>query len=452
VWKVLKRTLKNRQIVIQPPDVALFLGQCSLKPDPIAINCKVILIGDWWMYQVLYHHEPEFRKIFKVLADFDTDMDLTEANLENYARFARKICDEEGLLPLDPSGVAKLVEYGVWRSGKRGKLTAVFSDLADIVRESHFWASQESKKAIGGEDIRQCQRAGIERHALPESKIQEHMRRETILIDTDGRRVGQGNALAVFDVGNYSFGAPVRITATVSTGRAGIVNIEREAKLSGRTHDKGVLILTGFLREKYAKDRPLNLYASLCFEQSSSGVEGDSATAAEIYVLLSALSGLPLEQSFAVTGSVNQKGDVQPVGGINAKIEGFFKACQIRGLSGRQGVIIPRANVPDLMLKEEVVEAVRDGMFHVWPIAAVDEGIEILAGVPAGTPDRRGAYPKGTVNRLVADRLRALSRGLGEERRSRKRRREREEKGEKTPKPARRSGKDRTGGAAGSKP
>ncbi len=419
VWKVLKRTLKNRMLVIQPPDVTFFFGQSSLKPDPIDLNFKLILIGDWRMYHLLYHYEPEFKKIFKVLADFTTEMDLTAPNLESYARLVAKVCKEEKLLHFAPSGVARLVEYGMWRAGRRGKLTALFSDIADIIRESGFWAGDDGADLVKARHVRKAIRAGIERHSLPEVRLLDVVQRGTIFIDLEGKVVGQVNGLSIYDLGNYKFGAPNRITASISTGRAGIVNIEREAKLSGKSHDKGVLVLSGYLRHKYARDRSLNLSASICFEQSYGPIEGDSASTAELYALLSALAEAPLDQSIAVTGSVNQKGDVQPVGGINAKVEGFFKLCSTAGLTGSQGVIIPRANIPDLMLKENVIEAVRKGSFHVWAIDSVDEGLEILTGAKAGQPSKKtGKYTRHSLNERIVNRLEELAENLRKENQS----------------------------------
>jgi len=414
VWKFLKRTLKNNTLIIQPPDVAYFFGQSSLKPDPIKLNFKLILIGDWWIYNYLYHYESEFKKIFKVLADFATEMDLDEAHLQAYAQFVKKICEEEDLMHFSPSGVGRLVEYGVWRAGRKGKLTAIFSDIADIVRESHFWAREDGAELVKGEHVRTAIRAGIERHSLPELQLHEHILRGSIFIDTEDSAVGQVNGLSVYDLGNYRFGGPTRITASASTGRAGIINIEREARLSGRTHDKGVLIFTGYLRQMYAQDRPLNLSASICFEQSYAGVEGDSASSSELYALLSVLSGLPVKQSIAVTGSVNQKGEIQPVGGINQKIEGFYRTCKQKGLTGKQGVLIPRANIPDLMLKEEVIESTKKKKFHIWAIGDVDEGIEILMETKAGKRTKTGAFPKGSVHALVDGRLAKLAENLRE--------------------------------------
>ncbi|MHC4598691.1 MAG: Lon-insertion domain-containing protein [Planctomycetota bacterium] len=351
-------------------------------------------------------------------------MDLTDSHLQSYARFVKKIGDEENVLPFGPSGVARLVDYGVWRGGRAGKLTALFSDIADIVRESAFWAEEAGEKVVQAAHVAQAIRAGIERHSLPEARLREQIERGSIFIDVEGAAVGVVNGLSIYDLGNYSFGAPTRITASISAGRAGIINIEREARLSGRTHDKGVLILSGYVRQTYAQDRPMNLSASICFEQSYGGVDGDSASSAELFALLSALSDQPLKQFVAVTGSVNQKGEIQPVGGVNSKIEGYFYVCRLKGLTGKQGVIIPRANVPDLMLKEEVVEAVRKKRFHVWAIDTVEEGIELLTDKKAGKKGKSGKYPKGSIHERVGKRIAeladALKNGKGKSARGRK--------------------------------
>ncbi len=415
VWKFLKRTLKNGKLLIQPADAYYFFGSSTLKPDPIDINVKVILIGDWRLYQILYHHEPDFKKIFKVMADFDTVMELNDENLAYYAGLVSKICRQEKLTHFAPAGVAALAEYGVWRAGRRGKLSSMFSDIADIIREAHYWCSTSKAGLVTEEHVLKSVREGIFRHNLPEEKIQEMIEDGTILIDVKGEKVGQVNGLAVYSLGNYSFGRPNRITATVSAGRTGVINIEREAKLSGRTHDKGVLILSGFLRSRYGRSKPMNLSASICFEQSYGGVEGDSASSTELYAIISAVADIPLKQSIAVTGSVNQFGEIQPIGGVNQKVEGFFKVCRAVGLDGKQGVIIPKQNIEDLMLKHEVVEAVREGKFHIYPVSHVDEGMEILTGKVMGNARKDGAYPKGTINAMVFKSISGLRKVLAME-------------------------------------
>jgi ATP-dependent Lon protease len=309
VWKVLKRTLKNGKLQIQPIEVALLFGSSTLKPDPVELNVKVILIGDWRLYQMLYAYEPDFKKIFKIIADFDSVMDRSEGNVEFYASFVSRLSEQEDLLPFGPEGVAALVEYGVWRAGRQSKLSARFSDIADIVREAHYWAGEAGAEIVGA--------AHVEHHNLPEATVPVLIEDGTLRIDVKGEKVGQVTGLAVYGLGNYSFGRPNRITASVSAGRAGVINIEREAKMSGRTHDKGVLILSGFIRSRFGRRKPLTLSVSICFEQSYGGVDGDSASSTELYAILSAISGVPLRQDLAVTGSVDQFGNIQPIGGVN---------------------------------------------------------------------------------------------------------------------------------------
>ena len=413
VWVALKRTLKNRKLDIQAYDPFHFYAATSaLKPEPVDIDVKVVVIGDAHFYQALYRLDEDFKKVFKVKADFDTVMARDEQAIQDYARFVKKICDDEGLLPFTDTGVAEIIEYGVRLAGRRNKISTRFSDIADLIRETQFWARQAGRTVISREEVQKTLEEKIYRSRLLEDRIQEMITEGLLMIDIEGERVGQVNGLSVYDVGDYSFGRPSKITAEVSMGRAGIINIEREADLSGKTHNKGVLIIGGYFRGKYAQDKPLTMSASIAFEQSYSGVDGDSASSTEIYAILSELSGLPLRQDIAVTGSVNQKGEIQPIGGVNQKIEGFFEVCKARGLTGTQGVMIPHQNVEDLMLKQEVVEAVRAGRFHIYPVRTIDEGIEILTGVPAGQPDAQGRYPEGSVHYRVDQRLRELASGL----------------------------------------
>jgi ATP-dependent Lon protease len=415
VWKMLKRTLKNRRLEIQPPDAFYFYGSSTLKPDPVEIDVKVIFIGDWRLYQLLYYYEPDFKKIFKVMADFDSVMEMSEENVDFYAGFVSKICTNEELRHFTPEGVATVLEYGVWRAGRRGKLSAHFSDIADLIREASFWAAEADSPAVEAEHVRTAIREGIYRHNLPEDKVQEMIENGTLLIDVSGEKVGQANGLAVYSLGNYSFGRPNRITASVSAGRRGVINIEREAKMSGRTHDKGVLILSGFLRNRFGRLKPMNLSVSICFEQSYGGVEGDSASSTELYVILSAVSGIPLKQTIAVTGSMDQHGDIQPIGGVNQKIEGFFKVCQALGLDGSHGVIIPSRNVEDIMLKPDLLEAVEKGLFHIYPVSHVDEGMAILSGKAVGKKKKDGTYPKNSINHAVMKSLQELRKSQDED-------------------------------------
>jgi len=373
---------------------------------------KVVIIGETSWYYLLYEADDDFKKIFKVRADFDTVMPRDEETVQRYAAFIKKICADEKLLPLDRGGVAAVVEYGVRLAGRQNKISTRFSDIADVIREAHFWATEKGDKIIAMAHVDQAIAERIERSRMIEEKIQEMIDDGTLLIDIAGNRVGQVNGLTVYDMGDYSFGRPARITAEVGFGRAGIINIEREAGMSGKTHNKGVAIIGGFLRGKYAQDKPLSMSGSLAFEQSYSGVDGDSASSTEIYALLSALSGLPLRQDLAVTGSVNQKGEIQPIGGVNQKIEGFFDVCKARGLTGKQGVLIPMQNIDDLMLRKDVVDAVKKKKFHIYPVKKIDEGIELLTGVEAGKKSEGGKYPKGSVHFLVDKRLRELAEGM----------------------------------------
>ncbi|HEX9652201.1 MAG TPA: ATP-binding protein [bacterium] len=414
VWTALKRALKNRKLDIQAYDPMNFYSTFALKPEAVEVDVKVVMIGDAYVYQLLYLYDEDFKKIFKVKADFDTVMNKDAEAIRDYAAFVKKICDDEKLLPVTSAGVAEIIEYGVRLAGRQTKISTRFSDIADLLRETQYWAGEDESKVIDGKHIQKAIDEKIYRSQMYEDKIQEMIEAGVLMIDISGKKVGQVNGLSVYDMGEYSFGRPTKITAEVSMGRAGIINVEREADLSGKTHNKGVLIIGGYFRGKYAQDKPLTMSASLAFEQSYSGVDGDSASSTEIYAILSELSGLPLRQDIAVTGSVNQKGEIQPIGGVNQKIEGFFEVCKAKGLTGEQGVIIPRQNVDDLMLKTEVVEAVAAGKFHIYPVKAVDEGIEILTGVAAGQKREDGTYPEDTVNFLVDLRLKELAHGMKE--------------------------------------
>ncbi len=380
VWRTLKRTLNHSKIEIQPMEMFFPFGTSALKPEPIDLTVKVILIGDPQMYEMLYTYEEEFKKIFKVRVEFDEEMDMSDDVIRQYSGRLRKLCEDEGLCPFDRTAVAALIEYGVRLAGRRNKVTARFADLADLAREACYVARQKGEAPVTAAHLSAAREAKAERHNLIETKIREMIADGTLLIDTEGSRTGQVNGLSIMEIGGYMFGKPVRITASAALGKAGLINIEREANLSGHLHDKGMHIIAGFLRSQFAQDKPLSLAASICFEQSYSGVDGDSASSSEIYALLSALSGLPLRQDIAVTGSVSQHGEVQPIGGVNQKVEGFYDVCHIRGLTGTQGVLIPIENVEDLMLRDDVIEAVAAGKFHVHPVARIEEGIEILTG------------------------------------------------------------------------
>jgi lon-related putative ATP-dependent protease len=408
VWPALKRTLKNQVIEIQTYDPFYFFSTSALKPEPIECNTKVILIGDAQIYYLLHSLDDDFKKIFKIKADFDSVMNKDNGKIQQYASFIRKICDEDKLRPFDKMGTAAVVEHGVRITGRQKKLSTRFHLIADLLREANYWAEKDGSDVVTEKHVDQAIDKRNYRVNLIEEKIQEMIDDGTILIDSDGRVVGQVNGLSVYNLGDYMFGKPSRITAKTSLGKAGIINIEREAEMSGPIHNKGVYILTGYLRGKYAQDKPITMSASLCFEQSYSGIEGDSASSTEIYALLSSISGLPLRQDIAVTGSVNQKGEVQPIGGVNEKIEGFFDVCKAKGLTGKQGVMIPHLNIDDLMLRKDVVEAVKERKFHIYPVKTIDQGIEVLTDVEAGEKLENGLFKEETVNGLVDKKLREL--------------------------------------------
>ncbi len=414
VWPALKRTLKNASLTIQTYDPFHFFSASSLKPEPIKLDLKVVVIGDSMLYHMLYNYEEEFAKIFKVKAEFDSVIPRDGNILDKYARFIRKICQEERLKPFDSSGVAALVEEAVRLTGRSDKISTRFSDVADLIRESSYWAARNPSPVVTAEHVDRAIDARRRRVDLVEDKSREMYLDGTVLLVTHGEEVGMVNGLSIFDVGDHAFGQPTRITAQTGMGRAGIINIEREADLSGKTHNKGVLILEGYLRSRYAQDKPLSMSASICFEQSYTAIDGDSASSSEIYALISSLSRVPIRQNLTVTGSVNQRGEIQPIGGVNEKIEGFFDVCRGRGLRGDEGVLIPALNEIDLMLRKDVVEAVAAGRFHIYPLRTVDEGIEILTGVKAGERQSDGRYPVGTVNYLVDERLAELAEGLRE--------------------------------------
>jgi ATP-dependent Lon protease len=401
VWATLKRTLRTRKQEIQSHDPHFHFNASALKPVPVDITAKVIVIGPTDLYEELWASDAEFSKIFKVLADFDSATDRDERNTAGYVAVLERMTAAEGLLRADDSALAALIEHGVRLAGRRTKLSAQFGPIADVLREASFWAASGGAAAISGTHVLAAIAEQVRRSRRIEDLIREEIDRGDLLIDLDGARVGQVNGLTVYDLGFYHFGAPVRITASASVGRAGIINIEKEVGMGGASHNKGVLILAGFLQGRYAQDYPLSVSASVAFEQSYSGVDGDSASSTEVYALLSALSELPIRQDIAVTGSVNQKGDIQPIGAVNEKIEGFYDACRVRGLTGRQGVIIPVQNVENLQLRHDVVEAVEQGQFHVWAVSTVDEGVELLTGVEAGARRDDGSYPNGSVNDRV---------------------------------------------------
>jgi len=408
-WDALKRCIRSGEIKIEDAlEQYRFMTFVSLKPEPVPLQAKIVMIGSQWIYYLLYYLEPDYRKFFKVRADFDSRNNRTPEIMQDYALFVATHCRTEGLLPFNRSGVAGLLEYASRIVEDQQKLSSQFMEIADLIREASYWAGKEGAEVVTREFVKRAIEEKIFRSNLIEERMQEFFEDGTIMVDVEGVVVGQINGLSVISLGDYTFGRPSRLTARVYLGRAGMVNIEREVKLSGPIHDKGVLILTGYLGGKFAYDKPLSFSASLCFEQNYEGVEGDSASSTELYSLLSALSGVPIRQGIAVTGSVNQLGRVQPIGGVNYKIEGFYAVCKAKGLTGDQGVMIPNSNERHLMLSDEVVTAVREGRFHIWSVATIDEGIEILTGMAAGERKEDGTWPENTVNGLVDRRLREM--------------------------------------------
>ncbi len=413
----LKRAIKNGEVRIEDVwEQYRLLSTATMKPQPIPLDVKVIVIGNPDIYYVLYNWDDEYRELFKVKAEFDNRVDRTEENILKYAAFVATKTRGEGLRPFDPAAVGKVVEFASRLADHQDKLSSRFSDIANLIRESHYWAGKAGAAVVSGDHVERAWSERIRRHSMIEDRQREVMAEGTLIVDTAGEKLGQVNGLAVLDLGDYSFGKPSRITTSVWAGKAGVVNIERETKLSGKVHEKAVLILSSYLGATFGGRRPINLTASITFEQLYGMIEGDSATCAELYSLLSAIAGVPVRQSIAVTGSMDQNGNVQPVGGVNEKIEGFFDLCRLRGLSGTQGVVVPGRNVRNLMLKRDVVEAVQAGTFRIHAIDRVEEGIEILTGLVAGVPDADGVYPEGTFYRFVADRLAALREAVkGEE-------------------------------------
>ena len=407
VWEALQRVIKNRELRIEEPGTFFgFMPPQGLRPEPIPTDTKVIMIGDPYLYRSLASVDPDFRETFKVKADFNFEIDRTQENVTALACFISDYCNREGLHHFDTEAVARVIEQCARKVEDQYKLSTRFSDMVDLLIESNYWAEKENAELVSG---RHVERAVVEktfRLNLIEKHLQELIAEGTILVDVYDAVVGQVNGLAVFQMGDFTFGKPSRITAKTFMGRGGIINIERESKMSGRSHDKGVLILGGYLGGKYAQESPLSLASTVCFEQSYDGVDGDSASSTELYAILSSLADVPIKQGIAVTGSVNQNGEVQAIGGVNQKIEGHYDVCRLKGLNGSQGVMIPRANLRNLMLRPDVVEAVKTGEFRIYAVGTIDEGIEVLTGVSAGVRDAAGRYPEGTVNARVEQKLR----------------------------------------------
>jgi lon-related putative ATP-dependent protease len=405
-WDSLKRCLRSREIRIESLGQSLSLvSTVSLEPEPLPIDIKVVLVGDRMLYYMLHELDPEFSKFFKVAVDFEDQMDRSPKNVMLYARLIATLVRKAGLMHFDKGAVARVIEYSSRHAEDAEKLTMEIRSIADLMEESNYWAKLGASKVVKAEHVEKAMVQATQRLSRIQTRWREETLRGTFIIDTDGEKVGQINGLSVIQLGGHAFGHPGRITAQVRMGGGEVIDIEREVNLGGSLHSKGMMILSGYLMGHFVSDKPLSLSASIVFEQSYNGVDGDSASSTELYALLSALSGLPIKQSLAVTGALSQMGEVQAIGGVNEKIEGFFELCQARGLTGDQGVLIPAANVKHLMLHPEIVEAVKQKQFHIYPINHVDEGIAILTGVNAGKRNANGKFPKNSVNGRVEQRL-----------------------------------------------
>ena len=413
-YEELKRVLRIKELSIDNVnEQRSSMAMISLKPEPIPLDLKVILIGDSNIYHTLLSVDSDFRKLFKIKVEFEETAPINEQNINKLARFVHTFCEQEELPPLNKSAMARIVEYASRVAGDKDKISNKFTELAEIVGEAGTWAKLAKEKVVTEEFVEKALKERTERIKKYDSRYAEMIKENTLLINTEGSLVGELNGLTIMTIGDYSFGKPTKITVNTYTGKGGVVNIEREVELSGSTHTKGVYILSGYLGEMFAQDMQLCLTASICFEQLYNGVDGDSASSTELYGLLSSLSGIPIKQSIAVTGSVNQKGQIQPIGGVNEKIEGFFQICQMRGLDGSHGVMIPVQNVNNLQLSDEVVDAVKNNKFHIYAVSTIEEGIEVLTGVPAGKKDKEGKFPAGTVNYLVYEKLQKYAKVCG---------------------------------------
>ncbi len=414
-YEALKRAIRNREIKLEDIwEQYRLVSTSTLRPEALPLNVKVILLGNPHLYYLLYNLDEEYRELFKVKSDFNVRMPKNNETMQKYASFIASRCKQGGYHPFDKSGVAKIVEYGSRLAEHQGKLSSKFSEIADVITESNFWAKKAGSTLVKNEHVEKALQEKIYRTNRIEERLQELMMEGTLIVDSTGDKVGQVNGLAVLDMGDYRFGKPSRITARTYAGKSGVINIERETKMSGKIHEKAILIITHYIGSTYAQKKPISFSASITFEQLYDMVEGDSASCAELYVILSSLAGIPLKQNIALTGSMDQNGDVQPIGGVNEKIEGFFDLCKLRGLDGTQGVIIPKKNVHNLMIKKDVVDAVKDGTFTIYPIERVEEGLEILTGMPAGERREDGTYPEGTVHYLVLQRLTEITRSFKE--------------------------------------
>jgi len=406
-WEALRRVMKTKEINMDSNRDQLGATVApTLKPEPIPADIKVIMIGSNYYYELLSEYDEEFEKFFKIKADFDYEMPRNDENMWKLASFIKRFVEQEKTIDFDVSAVCAIVEHSSRMVERQNKLSTRFNQLAEILCEAVTWAKMEEAKVVTAAHVHKTIFEKEQRLKLYEDKLGEMLDENVIMIATQGSEIGQINGLAVLDMGSYAFGNPSRITATTYVGKAGIINIEKEARMSGHTHDKGVQIISGFLGQTYAQEFPLSLSCRICFEQNYNGIDGDSASSTELYCILSSLSEMPIRQDLAVTGSVNQKGEIQAIGGVTYKIEGFFDLCKKRGLTGTQGVLIPVSNINDLVLNDEVVDAVKNGQFHIYPISKIEEGIELLMGMPAGKKDSSGKYPENSINGLVMKKLR----------------------------------------------
>ncbi len=409
-WEALKRAVRHQEVKIEDmSEMYGFVTTRTLKPEPIPLDVKLVVTGHPYLYELLYIYDDRFKQMFKIKAHLDDQTERNKTSVRQSMHCMARFCEEEDLKHVDRTGMARLIEYSMELTGNKDKMTLKLGAVADIVKEANYWAIQDKSKYIDGSHVGKAIEKKRYRANLVEDRVQELMKKDIFWVETDGYKPGQINGLSILQTGDYMFGKPGRITANVSMGKEGVITIDRQSRLSGKFHTKGVIILSSYLREHFAQDKPLALTASLCFEQTYGMVDGDSASSTELFALLSAISGVPIFQGLAVTGSVSQKGEIQPVGGVTRKIEGFFDVCSHKGLTGQQGAIMPKKSVRDLMLKKEVVEAVKEGKFHIYPIRTVEEGVEILTGMRAGKRRKDGTYSKGTLFRLVDDRLREFA-------------------------------------------
>ena len=409
-WEALKRAVRNKEVKIEDiGEMYGFMTTRTLKPEPVPLEVKLVITGDPYIYELLYIYDDRFKQMFKIKAHLDDQTDRNNTSIRECLGCMARFCEEEGLKHVDRTGIARLLEYSMEVTGTRDKLTLKLGVIGDIIKEANYWAVQEKRRYIAASHVEKAIEKKIYRSSLIEERIQELIKKDIFWIEADSYKVGQINGLSILQTGDHVFGKPGRITANVSMGKDGVITIDRQSRLSGKIHTKGVIILSSYLREHFAQDKPLALTASLCFEQTYGMVEGDSASSTELFVLLSAIANVPVFQGIAATGSVSQKGEIQPVGGVTRKIEGFFDICKHKGLTGKQGVIIPAKSIKDLMLRKDVVEAVKDGKFHIYPIKTIEQGIEILTGMKAGKARKDGTYPKGTLFRLIDDRLKELA-------------------------------------------